>query len=350
LTPTKLVAYAIAAAVYLVTLVFGAGGIALVVLGFPNPFAIVAGLLLISFTVLMRPRFGRVPAEGAVVREEAPTLFALVDEVARSLATAPVTVLRIDPAFNASWAALGLRRRRVLTLGLPLLTALEPQERVALIAHELAHARNGDATRGVLVGSALRGLDELFGVVAPNELVEAETELGIVERIANWMLYLISRPILGLLLVELHLLLRDSQRAEYLADALSAQVAGTDAVISTQEKLLLEPTFQSVVQHTAHASADPDTDLFAELEAALVAVPDRERERRRRVARLEEARLSDTHPPTGKRIRLLEARARQEPSVVLVPERSAAIDSELARHRPAAQRELVEEYRDSLYA
>ena len=38
-----------------------------------------------------------------------------------------------------------------MRLGLPLVSVLEPQERVALIAHEIAHDVNGDPARGTQV-------------------------------------------------------------------------------------------------------------------------------------------------------------------------------------------------------
>jgi Zn-dependent protease with chaperone function len=352
LTPSKVIAYVIAAGVYITALAFAAGGTALLVLGFPNPFAIVVAVVLLAFAILMRPRFGKPPDEDLITREEAPRLHRVIDDVASALDTPSINLLQIESSFNASWATVGVRRRRVLALGLPLMTALEPQERVALIAHELAHARNGDSTRSFFMGSAIRALDELYGLLAPNEhLYEVENpDLGPIERLANWGLWLISRPILGILLVQLHLVMRDSQRAEYLADALALKVAGKEAAVSLQEKILLEPTFQAVVQHAARPGKDGEADVFDDLAAAVLAVPPRERERRRRVARLEESRLSDTHPPTGKRIELMESRPSDEPLVALDEEGSRAIDAELASRRQAAHRDLVDDYRDSLYA
>ena len=94
-------------------------------------------------------------------REEFPTILDLCCGVGRH--TAPLVakgyhVVGIDRDYNASWSIVGARRRRILRLGLPLLVALDPQERVALIAHELAHARNGDASRSFVVGGALTEL------------------------------------------------------------------------------------------------------------------------------------------------------------------------------------------------
>jgi Zn-dependent protease with chaperone function len=348
LTPAKLISYVIACGVYLVSLLFVAAGVAFAALLLPNLFALAVGALLVSIGLMLRPRFGKPPQEDRVPADDAPALHALVAEVAAALDVPRTDILVVDHEFNASWAVLGLRRRRVLTLGLPLLSALDPQERVALVAHELAHGRNGDSGRGLFVGSAVRALADIYWIVGPEDLSDREPwELGFFDRIVNVLLFVISRPAYWLLLLELHLLLRDSQRAEYLADALAARVAGTDAVVSLSEKMLLSSTFHAVVQKSAQRGSE--LDLFAELASVVGSVPDREKERRRRVARLEGARLSETHPPTGKRIELLERRRRLQPEVLLDTDRSEAIDAELARFRGPLQQRLVEEHRDALY-
>ena len=65
----------------------------------------------------------------------------------------------IDAEWNAAWVTAGVRRQRWLVLGQPLLTGLEPQQRVALIAHEFGHEHSGDLTRTLVVGSAVDALD-----------------------------------------------------------------------------------------------------------------------------------------------------------------------------------------------
>ena len=60
-------------------------------------------------------------------------------------------------------------------------------------------------------------------------------------------------------------------------------------------------------------------------------------------------RLNATHPPTAKRLELLEGRRHREPKVVLDGERAAAVDAELARHHRRIQARLVDEHRDRLY-
>jgi Zn-dependent protease with chaperone function len=347
-TVTRAAAYAVAVGFHGTLAALVVGGIGLAVLAFPNPFAIFAGVVLVGVAVAMRPRLGKPPTDGVVSEADAPRLHALVAEVAEAVGTR-VDVLVVDEGFNASWAVLGIRRRRVLTLGLPLLTTLDPGERVALLAHELAHARNRDATRGLVVGSAVNGLGELYALLAPDPY-EREWSLGAFDPIANVIGWILSRPVLAVLYVELHLLARDTRRAEYLADWLAARTAGTSAVVSVHEQLLLESFFDASLKRAATERAAPARDLLLELREKLRSVPDHERERRRRIARLTGARLGDTHPPTAKRIEVLESRPHQAPRVTLSREGSATIDDELAARRAAVAAELVERYREELYA
>jgi Zn-dependent protease with chaperone function len=351
LTPPRIAAYAIAGGVHLFTAALAIGGVVLGVLAFPNPAALVAALIMVGLAWLMRPRLGKVPDEGLVTRDEAPRLYALTDAIADALGVPGVHVIVIDHEFNASWMVAGARQRRVLTLGLPLLAMLDPQERVALIAHELAHDRNGDSTRGLVVGSAIHALSEFYGAIAPEDFGGESnwSQLAIFDRMVNVAHWIVSRPVLGVLWLEFLLLRRDSQRAEYLADALAASVGGSAAVVRLQEKLLLQSTFMSAVQRAVHGRSE-ETDLFELLVAQVDCIPARERERRRRLARLESARLGESHPPTAKRIELLEARSPVEPQLTASSEDAAAVDAELISHREPLQQKLVDDYRDSLYA
>lgn len=343
LTPSRVGAYAIAALVHLVSIALFAAVVIVTVFAVSHPWAFLPALFLAGVAYVLRPRPGKPASEGVVGRDDAPMLYELCDEIAAALGTSPIDVLVIDEHFNAQWAVLGWRRRRTLTLGMPLLAMLPPQPRAALIAHELAHARNGDSTRGFFVGSALHALADWYQMLGPQE--EGILTTGL-EPLVNGMLWVLSRPIWWLLLLELHLLLRDSQRAEYLADLLAADVAGAAAVAELHERLLLESTFFSVVQHAAHDSAEA---LLARARATLDDVPERERERRRRAARLETASLGSTHPPTGSRIDLVERRGSPEAKVAVSDERSAAIDAELRARERSVELKLVDGYRASLY-
>jgi Zn-dependent protease with chaperone function len=100
------------------------------------------GAAILFLVWLLRPRFrttGR-----AVSRDEAPVLFEQLDLLRKKLDVPGEMEVFVDEAFNASAGeppgllAL-LRRRSVLTLGLPLLLTLTREQVLAVIAHELGH-------------------------------------------------------------------------------------------------------------------------------------------------------------------------------------------------------------------
>ena len=213
-----------------------------------------------------------------------------------------------------------------------------------MTAHELAHARNGDAGRGLVVGSAVGGLGALYAFLSPRGGVVSD-EVGVVDSVVNGLFWVLRLPAHAVLSLELHLLLRDSRRAEYYADALAARVAGTDAVVSLHETLLLTPLVDGVTRR--HAIAERDSaSIFDEIARVVRVVPERERERRRRAARLEDARLDVTHPPTGLRIALLEERPPAAPRVVLAATDAAAVGLELEPFRQSLAAQLLESHRD----
>jgi Zn-dependent protease with chaperone function len=350
-TVVRTAAFVIAAFVLALFAAMVGLAILLLTVAYRNPFADIGALLLLGTAYLMRPRLGKAPEEGRVSRDEAPTLYGLADTVADALGAGRADVIAIDHEFNASWSIVSLRRTRVLTLGLPLLTILSPEQRVGLIAHELAHGRNGDSGRGLLVGSAVRGLEELCFVLAPGSVgvSQVASDMGGFAPVVNALLWVISRPAWWVLLLEVHFVLRDKQRAEYFADMLAADVAGASAVIALQERLLLYSNFRSVVQRAALGRGEDHAGLLDRALEQLDAVPERERERRKKVARLETARLDVTHPPTGSRISLLERRGAKAAKVTLAADTSSAIDRELAKRRSEVEHKIVDEHRDSLY-
>jgi Zn-dependent protease with chaperone function len=126
----------------------------------------VLSLLLLAVAFLIRPRFGRMP-KGALLltRTDAPELYRLLDRVADEVGARRVDVIAIDRFFNASYAAVGLRRRRVVTIGLPLWNALSPEERISVLGHEFGHGVNRDSRHLLVVGTALQTLGRLYALL-----------------------------------------------------------------------------------------------------------------------------------------------------------------------------------------
>jgi Zn-dependent protease with chaperone function len=229
----------------------------------------------------------------------------------------------------------GLRRRRALTLGLPLWHILEPQERVVVLGHEFAHYANGDTRRGLVVGTALSTLGTWFYVLRPG----SPRGRSMIQTFANWLITVPWLVVVGLLALLDRLTLRASQRAEYRADALAARVGSGAAAVAAFDRLLLldsvsqELRRQAILARTRNRGSDPkavQAGLWARLAAHARDVTEHEHERLRRVSALRGHSTDSTHPPTHLRCALL-AGARDEPAaVVLTAEDAAAIDAELA--------------------
>jgi Zn-dependent protease with chaperone function len=341
-SPARVLAYAIAVGVLLFDAALLVGGLGLIVVDFPNLVSMLVGATMVSVGVLLRPRFWERADAPALDPQRAPALHELVRKITEAGDVPAPHAIVVDATWNASWATVGPRRRRVLTLGLPLLTCLEPQERVAVIAHEVGHERIARA-RDVVLWPAVDALDHLSAVLRPPE----GGLLGELEWIGRPVAAFVALPVDAVLWVQARLLFRDLQRAEYLADAHAARIAGPLAVIGLHERLLSHQSFALAVQRAATEGSEDD--VITRIRDAVRDVPVRERERRRRVARLEHTRLTDTHPPTGMRIAVLEARVTAGAAVTLDGWNSDRIDAELEPHERELGRELIDRYRGSLY-
>ncbi len=64
-----------------------------------------------------------------------------------------------------------------MRLGLPLLAILDNQEKIALIAHELAHDVNGDPARTFFIGAAVGALIEWHQLLLPESIPNLFDEL-----------------------------------------------------------------------------------------------------------------------------------------------------------------------------
>lgn len=229
----KLLAILFSVPIHVVTFALPLLGIALIVSQIAGYVSLCCGLILLGVAWVVRPRFGKTP-EDVVPREKFPALYQLADDVANALKAAPVDAIAMDEYFSAGYERFGLRRSRLLILGYPMWQALDPQERVALLAHELAHDVNGDLSRSFFVGSAIDSLVNWYLLLVPDRGTTVGGLGGVVGRM---VVSVIAELILLCVFFMGQLLLYERRRAEYLADYLSAQVAGTEAAISMLEKL-----------------------------------------------------------------------------------------------------------------
>ncbi|GAB3942101.1 hypothetical protein GCM10027614_28580 [Micromonospora vulcania] len=265
-------------------------------------------------------------------RDRAPELFALIDEVAVAIGAPAPDVVGVDGDgdINAYAGAVGLRRRKVLGLGLPLWGSLTAGERVALLGHELGHFVNGDPRRGLLTQPAFTMLGSAADLFRPVSTVVGG---GLVEMIGDALgrafQWVASRLLFVAHLLLVSVALRDGQRAEYLADELSARVAGTKAATDLLDALLDSDSMELVVRRESRAGHGPDRWRSA-LSQSRSASADRLPLLRQLSVR-DATSLFASHPPAGLRDRMLTGRGWLDPTVVLTPARMERIDDELTR-------------------
>jgi hypothetical protein len=301
--------------------------------------------------LLLRPRANQLDSDTQLIhREQAPMLFDLLDKIAAAVGTAPVGAVALDAEPNVYYARVGWRFTPVIGIGLAAWMGLRPQERVAVLAHELGHGKNGDARHGWVVNSAAAILDELDETFSEQPLDEYRLDVAYLTEanpgptlITRFVNATVGGAVRGVQRLLTMIDLRSRQRAEYLADRRSAEIAGSEAGARALERLVLMESSHRALQQAVRFSSEVDP-----LEAAARTVneiPAREVERRLRVSGLRDSRIDASHPPTNLRVKLIRTRPAQSALVVLANDQSRAIDRELAVPAQAVLKELRSELR-----
>ncbi|MFD3547113.1 M48 family metallopeptidase [Streptomyces sp. NPDC058655] len=306
----------------------------------------VLGVVLLAVVAVLLPRPGRLPRHAPVLyRADAPRLFELIDEVAAAVGTTGVHAVVVDTAYNAGVNTYGIRNRRVMCLGAGLWEVLSPQERVALLGHELGHFANGDVRSSFLTHGALRTLAHWYSLLVPHPLG------SLLDLCVNTLVFLPRWAVYGLFLLLDGLTMRASQRAEYQADAGAARAGSTAAAVTLLDRLLIGDAVEAHLRRESIAAARADSghgareaierDLWERLAARIGSIPETEYERRRRVSARRGHSVDDTHPPTHLRRRCLAAADPQPARVVCDASRAQSIGAELAPARARLARTLI---------
>ncbi len=287
--------------------VVGAIGIAVLALGYPHIPLLGLGVLLIAAAIYLRPRALRNDSP-TLTENDAPTLLGLLDRIADELEAPRIDGVQVTNDFNAYVVEFN-PRERVVGIGAPLWLALDHGERLALLAHEVAHLANDDPARGRLTGAAMVTLSRWLDLFSPPALVARGTGMEFVDDrgfFAQLASGLFGGAIDAIALSYEKLIFVESQRAEYLADILAASVAGAPAMQSVLKKIILAPLAEDFVSRSyydgsrelcvfdgmAKAVDAPDADaadqLFAEAAETLHSV-------------------DSSHPPTRYRMEVIGA-------------------------------------------
>jgi heat shock protein HtpX len=340
LTMPKAIAFGIAATVHLLSLSLLIVGIILIATGIPELAPMLLGAGACGFAWVLRPKPGRLPSQDLVSAKQFPALHALANEVAKELNGQPISHIVVNEDFNAAYGVVGWRRIPVLWIGLPFWMALRPQERVALLGHEVAHGVNGDGTRSFIAGSALSALEEWIGFLR-GPLHHARTWSEILGGYAVWVL---SIPFALLQSLLAHLFWLDKQRAEYFADYLGSTISGTAAALSLLERSECNDHLDDVLLRNAYSISQSGAHILELFRERINLLPEREWQRISLSSQREGARLDASHPPTAYRSSFLHAHTVEMPRIIATESIMHSIDAELAALQEVLGNRLIARY------
>ena len=143
------------------------------------------------------------------------------------------------------------------------------------------------------------------------------------------------------------LVLRQSQRAEYLADRLAATVCGTAEMQDTLEKTYLFEAVDAALR--THALTCPDKPVGPVLAELACSLPASELEAQRAQSRASNWRVDSTHPPTAMRVDMLAHGTPIAPMTLLSAQEWDAVQAEFARLVALVQRELINRKLEAIY-
>ncbi|MEV1023041.1 M48 family metallopeptidase [Streptomyces sp. NPDC050264] len=295
---------------------------------------VVAGPIVQGMFAVRGPRF-EPPADGLRVDEQQePRLWAAVRRLAEQTGTRAPDEIYLMPAVNAAVheesRLLGLfTGRRVLLVGMPLLSGLDEAQLISVLAHEFGHYSNADTRLGAInrhgferISRTVSTLMQRSAAKVDDERVKAEQKEA--RRIAKGksarqintgsagLSYrLAAKPFLWYGTFYVRSMRGTMRRQEYAADLAAARIAGRAATGSAlREVPVLDAAFDFYMQSYASLGASarllpPQGEVYGGLHLFLEARSAELGELRRGLPR-EERSAYDTHPPIADRVARIE--------------------------------------------
>ncbi len=317
-------------------------GAAIILSNWESVPAIAIGCIILAGGLYLRPRSFK-NTQTTLRRADAPTLFSLLDNIANHLKSPPIDGVHVDSNFNAYMAEFK-GKDRVLGIGAPLWLALDPPERLALLAHEVAHLINNDPARGKIASNALETLARWHDLIHPPTLINHEhnTRFYYENRglIGQLFSYLLGGVISTIALGFEKLIFAESQRSEYLADIASSSIAGAAAEKSSLKKIILSPLAEYALKH-AHYDGSKDINLFENMARAVRSPDTHKAAELYTEADKSMHTIDSSHPPTRYRMEVVAIAGNLEPAIDTDQVDWAAIDEEFAPHFQREEQALL---------
>jgi heat shock protein HtpX len=330
--------YLISVPVLLSPLLCLLAGLLVISIDFPNLFICLLGALLFATAWVLTPKRPRLATMGLTPLSDMPALSALVLRISDKLCAPPVIYVRIEPHFNASVMQVGIKRHSILSIGAPLWASLTAEQRVAMLAHELAHLVSGDPARGAVTAYALEILQRWNFLLTPND---EHHDAGAATSLVRAGLAFIRMCLEATEQILLWLMFNQSQRAEYFADASAVSVAGTQPNLELLRKLSLADLMTPVLARMAPTNDDRGVQAIENL-AYAIANPEQETANRLLdTMREEQSSTGATHPPTVYRMMFVDSLAKESKPISVSEAEMNVIDAELRPHMEQAGLEIL---------
>ncbi|MEH6630940.1 MAG: M48 family metallopeptidase [Halopseudomonas aestusnigri] len=336
---SKILAFALSFTIHLFSIAMAGLGFYALSFGWPAILLMLIGVCLLWLAWSMRPRLGTMPKD-CLGRQDAPALFALCDQIADKVGSPRVDGILINGDYNAGFARVGMPRKTLLVIGLPMWLVQTWSERIAILTHEFSHGANGDNTRGMIIGSALDTLEHLMRFLRP----EYDPDSSFTQMLMHYLLLAVS------LLVELvhiglsHLVWRQSQIAEFLADYLATTVSGTQAMRDGLQKISYSVHFEMFARRSIIHTQQSGKQVLTKFVSYFRKLPESELERLDRLAHRENARLDATHPPTRQRVAFIATHPVAEAAITVSKNNQELIESELERLEETVGRQMISDW------
>ncbi|MGR3634447.1 MAG: M48 family metalloprotease [Shimia sp.] len=273
-------------------------GVVLIWFDFPNVITLILGAAFLGLAWMLRPRKPNLP-HPSYTRSDLPELFGLLDALATHLDAPKVDRVWFSSDFNAS-AAL-IRGQRIIGIGSSFWLALTPSQKLALLSHEFGHLANRDSEKFALGYRAQEVMENFLFLSDDGFYYDARTNefvghsSGIVADMIQGAFRLFLELVYTLLM---KLRFRASQKAEYLADAVSLRGAGPEAVTALMDITLMFETSDAWRGVLLPQKGESGLEFARRFANSLHSVPEDRRKSALQKHDAELLSLDSTHPPT----------------------------------------------------
>ncbi|MBI2519537.1 MAG: M48 family metalloprotease [Bdellovibrio sp.] len=345
-----LITYFIATVVHLLTLLCFGFAIFLPIHFSWHPISIVGSLFFLYVSYFLKPNFPKKPEEKLYSSKDLPFTFAVLDKIGKKLNTKATHEIAILQEYNAYYGIYGMKAKRVVGLGLPLINALTNKELLFVLGHEMGHGSHGDNSRSFYIFTSVLSLSKWHVILRPVTLWDSNIGFYALGAFPFLLLQLmLSYVIYGVVWLMAWLFYRSSQVDEFHADYSGYLIAGESDAQVALTKMHYGAYFEILVQKSALNREKDPYQLFARLRNKINELPENEKMRITKLIAKEKGSLDMTHPPTIYRQMALK--------MIDVPSfENVVTDFEIAQMRKELESKekntidrLIDQYRRSLY-